>query len=374
MKARAIETTIHTDVAIVGKGISGLALSLLLKRNKVKHLLLDRRDTGPAIALGETLPPSALSLLDTLDLRELFESHALQRTYGYHSIWGASRLQTDHFFRHNPYKYGLKIDRKALIAALERQIAGNVRHFDRLADVEVGENGCRVVIGENGEQVELRSKLLVDATGRKRAVLKQIGIGSDTFDDIIAFSCHLPKRRPSGLIHGVLVEAFSQGWGIASSLDAETQVMSLFTRRKSDLAGQLRAYSNWTGALSQTLALKDFLSEGMAVKVRGGEANSSKAARLAGKHWLAVGDAAIAFDPLSSHGISNALYCAGRAAAAIQAWLDGRAKALETYSQTLSGIFKGYLQQKNSLYAREKRWPESDFWIKQSAGISQKVV
>ena len=63
-----------TEVIVAGRGIAGLVVSLLLKRKGIPHLVLDRRTSRKQLALGETLPPSALPLLQSLGLLDLFEN------------------------------------------------------------------------------------------------------------------------------------------------------------------------------------------------------------------------------------------------------------------------------------------------------------
>ena len=57
-------------------------------------------------------------------------------------------------------------------------------------------------------------------------------IGSEEFDQLTAYSCHLPRREHSKITHSVLVESFEHGWGIVSRLSDEVQVMSLFSRQR----------------------------------------------------------------------------------------------------------------------------------------------
>ncbi len=101
---------------------------------------------------------------------------------------------------------------------------------------------------------------------------------------------------------------------------------------------------------------------------RSSNPGTSRATQLAGKNWLATGDAAIAFDPLSSHGITNAVYTANRAVKAIALHLsDGDEKHFQEYAESLSTIFATYLGTRYELYRRERRWPEAAFWTSAKA-------
>ena len=54
----------------------------------------------------------------------------------------------------------------------------------------------------------------------------------------------------------------------------------------------------------------------------GADASSSRLRQLTGPNWLATGDAALAFDPLSSQGIASAMYSGIAAARAVHAHLQ----------------------------------------------------
>jgi len=346
----------------VGKGIAGLVVSLLLKRKCIPHLLLDRRTTRKQLALGETLPPSALPLLQSLGLLDLFESNSLHRTNGYHSAWGSTAITDHNFFFNSPFQYGLKINKQSLEQELEDLTSENILRFEKMNTIRLSERGVTVEIQND----VIGAKCLVEATGRNRAVLKLLNVDSRECDQLTSYSCHLPRRVHPKITHNVFVESFEHGWGIVSGLSDEVQVMSLFSRQCVGIQKELKDYSCWPAILSETAHLRDFLYDGAGIKVVGGDAGSSRAAKLAGKCWLATGDAAIAFDPLSSHGITNAVYTAHRAAEAITHYLsDTHAKHFRQYADSLSAIFATYLGTRHDLYRRERRWPRAAFWIQQ---------
>lgn len=352
-----------TDVIIVGKGIAGLVVSLLLKRKNIAHLLLDRRTAKKQLALGETLPPSALPLLHSLGLLDLFESNSLHRTRGYHSAWGSTAIADHNFFFHSPFQHGLKLNKQSLEQALEELTSENILRFEKLTAIGLDELGVTVELQSDQESFVVRGKCIVEATGRNRALLKLLGIGSDEYDELTAYSCHLPRREHPKITHSVFVESFEHGWGIVSRLSGEVQVMSLFSRRSVGIHQELKDYSCWPAILCGTAYLRNFLSATSGIRVVGGDAGSSRAAQLAGKCWLAIGDAAIALDPLSSHGITNAIYTAQRAVEAIALYLsDPDEKHFREYALSLSAIFATYLGARYELYQRERRWPEATFW------------
>ncbi|WP_025667802.1 NAD(P)/FAD-dependent oxidoreductase [Aquimarina megaterium] len=355
----------NTDVIIVGKGIAGLVLSFLLKKKGIQHLVLDRKSKKKHFALAETLPPSSMPLLHSLDLLKVFEKNAIKKTYGYHSMWGNTRISNNNFFSQLSYKNGLKINKKAVVDDLEQLCDENVMRYEKMLNMVISKEEVSVEIENNHQRQTITAKMIIDATGRNRAILKKLNIPIRLYDNLISFSCHLPKVEHPKLTYDVFVESFEDGWGIVSGLDEKTNVLSIFTNRENLVQLKLREYSDWQSVLSKTTLLKDFLVEQSEVKIIGSDANSSIANYLSGENWMAVGDAALSFDPLSSHGIANAIYTVREASDAIESYiLTGERRGFVTYSKTLFSVFDSYYLVKNELYKAESRWKESSFWKK----------
>ena len=88
---------------------------------------------------------------------------------------------------------------------------------------------------------------------------------------------------------------------------------------------------------------------------------SSRSLIVAGDNWITVGDAAAAFDPLSSQGVAWALASGLAAAETIDGELRGRRHALHDYARQVEAEFSIYLEAPDH-YGRE-RWPDSPFWL-----------
>jgi flavin-dependent dehydrogenase len=75
-----------------------------------------------------------------------------------------------------------------------------------------------------------------------------------------------------------------------------------------------------------------------------------------GDGWLAVGDSASCFDPLSGRGIFKALR---QGAAAADAIVNG---SIAQYAADVRREFESYTRQRRMYYAAEQRWGSSGFW------------
>lgn len=351
------------DVIIIGNGIAGLTLAMLLLRKGISFAILHRQDEKSLFALGETLPPSAMQLLYDLKLFSVFEKCAYRKTYGYHSMWGSTRVTDINFFHQNPHKFGLKINKQQTLDTLQEQLKEHMIPYQKGFDIISEAHGNTIVLAKNEGIKMIQGKLLVDATGRNRAVLQKLNIKSQVHDELVALSCHIPKIKHPKLTHEVYVESFKEGWGIVSAISETENICTIFTTKGHTILPKLKDVSQWKVTLQDTVYLKDFLAEVNQTKFKGGNANSSIASQVSGANWLAVGDAAMSFDPLSSHGITNAIFTSVKAAYAIEKKLfEADMEAFSEYDEVMKLIFNQYLQSKNKLYQQETRWKNESFW------------
>jgi flavin-dependent dehydrogenase len=84
---------------------------------------------------------------------------------------------------------------------------------------------------------------------------------------------------------------------------------------------------------------------------------------MCGEGWIACGDAAAAFDPLSSQGLLGAL--AGGVAAAQAICAEDTGTALAGIAVRHREIRAIYEARRSTAYARERQWPDRPFWHSQ---------
>lgn len=88
--------------------------------------------------------------------------------------------------------------------------------------------------------------------------------------------------------------------------------------------------------------------------------------------WLAVGDAASAYDPISSQGIHKALTDGIAAAGAIASWLAGDPRGVADYRVGVGERFIEYLEMRNYFYETERRWSDGPFWRRRRVGSTER--
>jgi 2-polyprenyl-6-methoxyphenol hydroxylase-like FAD-dependent oxidoreductase len=81
------------------------------------------------------------------------------------------------------------------------------------------------------------------------------------------------------------------------------------------------------------------------------------------RRWIAVGDAALAVDPISGSGVIRALRSARAGAETALAILEGQtSEAIKAYESGRDAECTEYLRERAMYYGIEHRWSESTFW------------
>jgi len=90
-------------------------------------------------------------------------------------------------------------------------------------------------------------------------------------------------------------------------------------------------------------------------------AHSSALDHCAGTRWIAVGDAACSFDPLSSYGITSATGSGYYGGVALAEELKGKQGQLAAYQSLMQRTFLDFLEIRDSEYRRVSQF-NSLFW------------
>jgi flavin-dependent dehydrogenase len=318
------------------------------------------------VRIGETLPPAVQPLLAHLGIWDRFLAQHHARSFGIRAAWGHDELY-DNDFIFNPYGAGWHVDRVAFDAMLARcaETAGSrVYRNARPLSCEYSKRRWTIDIGCDDRRRRFRARFLVDATGRASHAARQQGAKRVSYDALIgAFFFLSPGPRKSGSDDATLIEAVEEGWWYSAVLPDARLVLAYVT--DADLYAGVRKQSN-DSCLGQLAKAKHTKSRVDAYVLADDHfivpASSSRLDRTATGTWLALGDAAMAFDPLSGQGVCKALDSAFRAADSIDRYWAGNPMALQQYAVTAEGDFDRYLRARRAFYSREQRWPSSPFW------------
>lgn len=360
-------TPVSFDVAIVGGGPGGAATALSLRAHApALSVVLIEASHYEAVRIGETLPPPVRSLLAHLGVWDAFQAHGHREVHGTTAAWGSAAL-LDNDFIYMPANTGWHLDRAAFDAMLAREAhrQGATLLLDtRVCDSKRTGNDWRLTLS-TGQSVVAR--FLIDATGGAAALARRCGARFVEADNLVGIAgCFQGcDGNPS-----TLVEAFEDGWWYTAGLPDGRRIVACMT--DADLVKRMKLHDpqEWQRALGTMANIAATVERGrftgqLAVR----PASSRRLEPAAGRDWLAVGDSASRFDPLSSQGIFKALRSGIFASYAIGDLLTRHDESgLERYRRFVLDEFKSYAEVRTKYYREEQRWPESEFWLRRHAG------
>ncbi len=349
---------------VAGAGPAGALAAITLARSGHRTLLADRvgdraDEAGDyAGPIGEALPEAAGRLLRALDLPVL-DGGVHASIGGILSSWSSDDLIAIDAFRH-PDGRGWRLDRARFDADLRAAAvaAGAVERADRVRSVRRLGEGWEV--GFEDGRVE-HARWIVDATGRNRLLARRLGVARMRGPRLVAVYA---RARVGAALRTdrTLIEAGPEGWWYAARLPSGAPIASFHTdaRTAAGLRSDARA---WARGLSRTRHIARLLDGAQFDgKVRAVDARGGRLNEFSGPGWIACGDAAMCFDPVSGQGIFSALHGGVAAGTAIIAALDGRLDALDGYAKQMTEIWTIYQARLRTLYRNGHRWPASEFW------------
>lgn len=354
-------------MVIVGGGPAGAAAAITLARLGLQPSVLEARQS-PELKIGECLPPGASAILERLGMNEYLRRDGHLASYGNRSVWGsATPVERDFIF--GTEGCGWQLDRlkfETALATQARASGADWRYGHRLLACTRHNNHWELAFQTSSGKLTLEADFVLDATGRAARIARRFGARQIRYDRLIGVALPLQSRSGGGIAESLtLVEAVASGWWYSARVPGDKLMVVYLT--DSDLINHTTdaTTTGWLAMLEQT--------EHTLRRVRDGDyhplgeprliaANSAKLDGHFGRGWLAVGDAAAAFDPLSSYGISSALGSGFYAASATVDFLTGSTDALPTYQQLIDDAYTRYLLMHYDYYALERRWSDELFW------------
>lgn len=366
MTSQISSTTGNTfDVLILGAGLAGSATALGLLASGVERVLMVDRSIAKPFYIGESATPDVEGLLARLGLKKNLGQMGHLPYHGNLSLWGGGAPVVDHFLRRGR-GHGWHLDRAAFDAWLRQEAIAHgaqlVEHA-HLTAIEPIQNGWRITVNETNV---ITARVVVDAAGRSAPLATRLGAQRKRLDTLIALAV---QTKPVDTLAGLsLVEPCANGWWYATSLPNGHTLVTLMTDL--DVARQYCLHDPMTylDAWNDTAELAKRVPPPSApITVSTFAAHSGYTSQAAGNRWIAVGDALIGFDPLTSSGIAGALDDALAAVPAIGAQLAGDSDAAQTYAKRANNTLMRYLAEHRKHYRAEPRWQDHAFWARRQS-------
>lgn len=345
-----------SDVIIAGAGPAGAIAAFTLASRGCRVVLADRM-ARPRHATGEALPPQTVRLLAAAGIDPDLGAH--EASLGKMTCWGSDELVATDFLL-DPYGAGMRLDRCRFDRDL-RAAAVRAGAIERRANVRtLSRHGTRWRI-ELDDGSAHDACWIVDATGRNASIARRLGARRERHGRHVAVYAEGDRATDVRLVR-TIVEAVRNGWWHAARLPSERVVAGFHTEAASALKLR-RNPAEWRNALGRTLHVGMMLRDtcfGAALHLH--DCSSARLSSFQGDGWIACGDAALSFDPLSGQGLHHAIVGGFSAARAILADI-GRSEAENApYSSRLEQSWLVYQRHRRQAYCSERRWSDHSFW------------
>jgi len=388
--------TTNWDVVIVGAGPASSAAANKLAQMGWQVLVLEHRPERSGY--GESLPPFSVNLVrDLLSITSErgYRKAGVRAFPGNKSAWGNEQLETFDFCTH-PSGHGLCVDRGLFDQALQQQasLAGACYLFGaKFSACEPHpQNGWRVSVQYTSEDaddavdfatasnIQLRTRYLADATGRQASVARSIGIAAQRTDKLCAVVQLYRSESSSNEPDYTLLEATENGWWYSNLLpDGQHRIVAFYSDRDLAVTREASTPSGFDALLNHTRHIKTALQPMSFVKcgtLRGTAACSQRLDSFVANGFVAIGDAAQAYDPLSSQGITKALESGVKAGQLVGYALESAPsldnapeiakRYMERYATAQERLWQRYQQHYQYFYQMQSRWPKAEFWQRRS--------
>ncbi|WP_224367423.1 tryptophan 7-halogenase [Hyalangium versicolor] len=358
---------LQCDIAVLGGGPAGAATALLLRKRAGLSVTLLERSGYEAPRIGETVSPASRRIFEELGIWEAFQRDGHLPSQGTCSCWGSSTPGYNDYL-YSPLGPGWHLDRQRFDRMLAEQ--ARAHGVEVLTSTEPSRWEPRAQGGytlhlDTGEGPRtLEARFVVDATGRRSAFASSQGARRLVADRVLSFYGFFSVRPGSSFDTYALVETCREGWWYSALLPGGRVAVGLMGTGDS-LRGLKRdepeawlALLKETGLTRQRLESCTFSGEPLVAL----PAQVSLLDRVQAEDWIAVGDAACTYDPLSSQGILKALGSASQAAEALARAARGDRAGLRAYGGRVRELFREHLAIRGGFYRQETRWPEAPFW------------
>jgi flavin-dependent dehydrogenase len=171
-----------------------------------------------------------------------------------------------------------------------------------------------------------------------------------------------------------LLEAVHDGWWYTTPVPGHRRVVAFLTDSDLMPPPAARTGRKWHERLAQAPHIRDRVaSSGCRLHSRPPILDAAVAHldHPAGCGWVAAGDAAVSFDPLSSQGMLTSFAMGQGAGHAVAAMLThGEQQPLIRWGAEYARLLEAHLRLQAAYYALECRWPTAPFWARRHNGNS----
>jgi flavin-dependent dehydrogenase len=380
------ESPLDADVIVIGGGPSGSALGTLLAQDGHRVIILEK-DIHPRDHVGESLTPSTNLVFDRMGFLDKMNDAGFIHKPG--TGWSAPRSPLWRFIEiwlfefplpgtPQPYTYNVERDEMdSLLIRHAHESGAKVLQGVKVTEALFEDDrvvGVRAKAMDGWER-DLRAKLVVDATGRRCFLARQLKIKhkDPNFNQFCIYSWFRGVKEPPERYRGFTLFYFiglNQAWSWHIPLKDGKASMGVVVDKEDFQKSGVTYEEFFDSLVRRNRTFTHVMQDAQRIRPWWIEGDYSyKVDRFAGPGWLLIGDALRFVDPVFSSGVDVALFSALYAYETIsEAWRTGdESKAFATYQRRVeAGVDLWYelidtfykLQTLVSRYASSPRWRE----------------
>lgn len=364
----------YYQVIIVGGGPAGIATSITLSSIGVSNCIIEAT-TEPTRKCGEAIPPNVKPILKQLGILQLVAHPRHIAYYGNKVCWGSEDLKQKEFIQ-GIHGHGYLLDRLYFEKQLRKRVKSNGTAFYegyKLNTVSRSSSAVEVAISSPQKEIVIDGSYIVDATGRKASVCRKLGVFKTDAD--LQFAITFSMKTTSVARQEIMVETTKNGWWYIAPDGKDRYTLMFFTNKeripkKEKLEMFLKKELLCLKHVSKTINPISCNYE----KIKIIPAGTSCLDIPYGDRWIAVGDAAYTYDPVSSYGITSALASGFYAGKALGSHFLGKEDAMSVYRYVLENAFQSYMERLITHYSTETKWKESIYWKNRFLNIPHKTI
>lgn len=364
-----------TEILIIGGGIAGCIAAISLA-DTYNVSIVDKLETPPE-KVGESLAPAAQRILNKLQLftNTTEQEKLFINNLGMQSYWGSDQVRiVDHL--RNPDGCSKSLDRQQFEIFLRKKVEEKGVHcfwgtrlFNSFYENKAWKITCKTDLLKNRTTDIFNTNFVIDATGRNSHFARSLQINRTSFDSLISCWLTLPNKEKNTMS---TITTDSDGWWYSAVTPKHKRVICFQTDADLIDKSYFKNYDSFFKIIKTNQIINNYIKKEDINKIQFHgvvSANSTKLNQVCGTQWLALGDAAISFDPLSSQGMFNAIASAMQVTELLQDYKFIRkydhhkiTDFSKAYTSQITSIWNSYLNHKNIFYGTEKRWKEHPFW------------
>lgn len=324
------------DLIVIGGGPAGSTVATLVAEHGHRVLLLER-EAEPTFKIGESLIPATYWTFKRLGLLEKLRTSHFPQKYSVQFYSRTGKASSPfYFFQTNPHESAVtwqvlrsEFDEMLLDNAKEKGV--EVQRGIRVREVLFEDDTATGVVIQktDGTRETLNATVIADSTGQRSLIGRQLNLNTVEPNLKMAslFTHYEGGYRDEGIDEGATLilhtkEKDSWFWSIPlpynrTSIGVVGELDYLLQNRR-DANGRLDTQQIFTEELAKCTPLQQRLEGAKQLfPIQTTKDFSYRASRIAGNHWVLVGDAFGFLDPVYSTGLFLALKSGEMAADAI---------------------------------------------------------